>query len=235
MPARDAKAENQPLDPEPARVWTDQAGRSFVARFVGMKGTRVELLKDRLRFSHPFTFFSPADQQYVRDEMNRRGQGHVLPSQSTEPAAPSFVPGEPAIPPSDTSPVEPAAVPWEPQPSAHGFGMKSNESQPASAASGSPESAPSSSGPSQPAAPESASQTVYLCKNCDGELPSDFQLGQRCPHCNARIVYEQGGDGGVAGFPGIAASRWPILVGGGIGALVIIVILLRVIAAATRN
>jgi hypothetical protein len=65
------------------RTWTDIRGRSIEAQFVGVLDANVVLLKDGRRVSYPFAFFSPQDQQYVRDQLEARGEGHLVPRVDT--------------------------------------------------------------------------------------------------------------------------------------------------------
>ncbi len=75
----DQDREEGPGGPEPERTWTDTRGRTIEARFVGMSGNNVLLLKEGRQISVPLAAVSPQDQQYVRAAVAARGAGGSAP------------------------------------------------------------------------------------------------------------------------------------------------------------
>ncbi len=78
-PASDAGSGQPASGAGEIRTWTDVRGRTIKARFVGVSGGLVVLLKDGQRVSYPWAGFSPMDRQYVRDQLEARGAGHLIP------------------------------------------------------------------------------------------------------------------------------------------------------------
>ena len=66
------------------RTWTDIRGRTMKAQFVGLSGANVVLVKDGRRVTYPFMAFSPMDRQYIRGQLEARGEEHLLPGYGGE-------------------------------------------------------------------------------------------------------------------------------------------------------
>ncbi len=82
-----------------AREWTDRRGNKMEAEFVNLNGGLVILaVKGRSR-AYPFNEFAKVDQQFVRRQMEAKGQGHRVPepSKSGSMSSSAYVPPCPPI------------------------------------------------------------------------------------------------------------------------------------------
>ena len=66
-------------------------------------------------------------------------------------------------------------------------------------ASSSNHSRPSSNSSYTPNTPQY--ESVFVCSECDGELPSHIGAGDRCPHCKVHLSYEEDEYGNVTHDP----------------------------------
>lgn len=73
-----AADEDSPWAEMPVRAWTDYQGRQLEASFAGVRDTDVRLRKDGKTLSFPYKFFSVYDQRYVRDTLEKAGQGDLI-------------------------------------------------------------------------------------------------------------------------------------------------------------
>lgn len=62
------------------RVWTDLQGRAIEAQFIGMKKRNVVVLENDKVVEYVFSTFSVEDQEYVKKQMEERGQGDLVPT-----------------------------------------------------------------------------------------------------------------------------------------------------------
>jgi hypothetical protein len=62
-----------------SRTWTDSRGQSLSGQFLGVVNQNVVLLTNDKPASFPFGQFSAADQEYVRGQLDSRGEGHLVP------------------------------------------------------------------------------------------------------------------------------------------------------------
>lgn len=62
-----------------ARTWTDDRGNKISAKFVRVHGGNVVLTRAGRVITVPFSNFSPADQDYIRSQLEANGQGSLVP------------------------------------------------------------------------------------------------------------------------------------------------------------
>ena len=67
-----------------ARPWTDSTGRKIEAKFVRVHQGKVVLLQGKKVVQVPFYNLSEADQQFVRDELDKAGKSHLIPAQASQ-------------------------------------------------------------------------------------------------------------------------------------------------------
>ena len=228
----------------PERTWTDIRGNRMTAAFGGVSGGSVILLEKGKRRNYPFLGFSAADQEYVRNELEARGQGHLLPGAGMPPAGEGVAapprPSRPFPTPHRPSPpLQPSVrrpgpvMPSIPRPS-HGPtiprpSMPSHEpprpSMPSMPSHEPPRpSMPSYTPPpppSPPSMPMSGPPVEFeykkQCNHCKKIVPNSSKAGGKCPHCGVYWDYEEG----PGGRTGSTAYRTGKYVGfGGLFALV---------------
>jgi hypothetical protein len=224
-PAESDPAANDPK-PGPQRKWTDIAGRSIEASFVGMENGNVVLRYKGKRTPYPFDKFSLADRQYVRTEMTIRGEADKVPPVGSPgnvqpgPTTPQFVQTQPpASTPQNTFPSTPAPVqqPEQPTPQAASPSFPSRaQPQPFTP----PEPPPAVAN----AQPEYQQVMVKVCENCKKVVPSNLTAGDRCPFCGVYFGYDKtnGKTSNWAYFAG-SASGVVTLVAVGLGILIRII------------
>jgi len=238
LPPAVVAVEPSPASPGSPRVWKDQAGRQLVAEFVGVDGNQVTLMKDGRRVPCSFGSLSPVDQQYVRNELLRRGQGDLIPKLVEQPAAtPTVAEEPPALPAADLRmPGEMIPAPSIVQPAADAPSLATETAAPPAQHPARDLSADSSemtsATPAEPfardeplqeasaeqppatAATKAAEVSDFSCGNCNEPLPFHFSLGQRCPNCKARVMYEAPAGGPAARADNIELPRWWLAIGG---------------------
>ena len=62
------------------RVWTDTQGRAIEAQLIGMQKRKVVVLQNDKVVEYSFSTFSVEDQEYVKEQMDERGQGNLVPA-----------------------------------------------------------------------------------------------------------------------------------------------------------
>ena len=62
-----------------ARTWTDNRGNKISAKFVRVHGSNVVLSRGGRVLTVPFSNFSPEDQDYIRRQLEAKGQGNLVP------------------------------------------------------------------------------------------------------------------------------------------------------------
>jgi hypothetical protein len=74
-----------------ARMWKSSAGRAFEADFVRMNGALVVFRTGTVESSYPFLLLSPADQQFIRDQL-KASPAQASPTQAAAAPPPSSAP-----------------------------------------------------------------------------------------------------------------------------------------------
>jgi hypothetical protein len=88
MARQDAVA--SPPDPPQLRTWTNRQGVAIQGKFVGLDGDNVVLKKDDGKmYPVPFVSLSDADQQYVRQRADVKGQPEEKPAAAPRKTAPT--------------------------------------------------------------------------------------------------------------------------------------------------
>jgi hypothetical protein len=208
-----ARREVKSADDAQVRTWTDIRGNQITARFAGLSGANVILVEKGKRRSFPFVGFSQADQQYIRNELEAKGQGHLLPAAGM-PGQPSFPIAPPRAGPSPPTPPTPTphrrsppsrpsfrvpepAVPTIPRPGPspsirHPSPPRYQPRRPSTPrfqppAPSIPSHRPAISPPTMPSMPTPRTTYQYekRCTNCGKVVPSSSKAGGTCPHCGA--------------------------------------------------
>ncbi len=189
------------------RTWHDIQGNKILAQYAGFSLGRVELLKDGRRVSYSYGAFGYADQAYVAQILIAEGRADEIPKKKQEGDGENGGHGE------GSSAMENDYMPSEPDydvanSSHEGSGSYDEpEYESDDGMNGEPDygsepsnsyDSPSTYNSSRPSSNSSGSPQLVMkkkCMKCNGIVPDDTEVGDRCPHCNVRFGYEVGADG----------------------------------------
>ncbi len=76
-------------------------------------------------------------------------------------------------------------------------------------------------------------ESYYFCDSCKRRLSENFKLGSKCPGCGVTIYYTENPDGTYRDAKGRKVNPW--LMGGGAGALGLVIGILCALFRAFRS
>ena len=243
------------------RTWVDSRGRKALGQFVRMHEGKVIILKPSGILSvSPFELCE-ADQQYVKELLDARGESHLFPEKPKgyEVAAVSpgrrfnRVPPLPSIPRTPPRFSIPSRLQTTPPPShvassqprhnplpdvrsssfAHGPGPVA--SRPGYGIRPPDISPEGLNDPPQFSQTPSMQEYGRTCSNCGKGLPAHIGAGDRCPHCKVYFDYQENADGTYTNAKGARLPGWWVAVGGVGGLFVAVVVVLRVLLLFRRD
>jgi len=99
-----------------ARTWTDSQGRKIQAKFVRIHQGKVILDRGGKVLSMSYFRLSEEDQEYVRKQLEAKGQGHLIPTVDPEAQAEDASGQNPGMNPATPGPASPMPAPASPMP-----------------------------------------------------------------------------------------------------------------------